>query len=111
MNDRPNAIELVAAVEEFLNTSVVPAVDSRLRFEARVAANLLAVVGRELQDDPAEHVERLAALGCDGEDDVAARIRSGAFDDHPALAEVLQRLAERKVRIVNPQYLAAQGGK
>src|SRR5919204_2472607 len=52
MNDRPTAPELVDAVRRFLEGELIPTLaDPRLRFQALVAANVLAIVAREL---PAE---------------------------------------------------------
>lgn len=84
MSGVPTAAELVAAVREFLEGDVVPAVDGRLRFHARVAANVLAVVERELAvgpDHEAALADRLAALGVADEAELAAAIRSGGVDD------------------------------
>ncbi len=49
---RPTASELLEAVREYLLGSVMPATDGQLSFHARVAANALAVVGRELELGP-----------------------------------------------------------
>jgi hypothetical protein len=53
MNDRPTAGELLEAVAEFLSAEVVPALDGKLRYNARVAAHVVEIVGREiaLEDD------------------------------------------------------------
>src|SRR5215510_12539618 len=48
MQDRPDALELLAAVRAFLEEQVVPALEGTRQFHARVAANVLAIVGREL---------------------------------------------------------------
>ena len=48
MQDRPDARELLDAVRAFLEEQVVPALDGTRQFHARVAANVLAIVGREL---------------------------------------------------------------
>jgi hypothetical protein len=48
VNDRPDAGELLAVVERFLRDELVPALDGPRRFHTRVAANVLAVVAREL---------------------------------------------------------------
>jgi hypothetical protein len=48
VQDRPTALELLDVVREFLELEVVPALDGRRRFHARVAANVLVIVGREL---------------------------------------------------------------
>jgi aminoglycoside phosphotransferase (APT) family kinase protein len=45
---RPTATELLEAVREYLLGSVLPATSGQLSFHARVAANALAIVAREL---------------------------------------------------------------
>jgi len=57
MNDRPSARELLAAVERFLEESVVPALEGPARFHARVAANVVRIVARELETEEL-HLER-----------------------------------------------------
>jgi aminoglycoside phosphotransferase (APT) family kinase protein len=57
---RPTASELLEAVREFLTGEVMPATSGQVAFHARVAANVLAIVARELElgppaaDSPAE---------------------------------------------------------
>jgi hypothetical protein len=66
LHGRPTAAELVAAVAVFLREDVMAATDGRLNFLARVAANTLDGVERELRLGPAQerrHRERLAAFG------------------------------------------------
>ncbi|HLK12551.1 MAG TPA: DUF6285 domain-containing protein [Candidatus Binatia bacterium] len=65
MQDRPTALELLAAVREFLEADVVPALGGRRRFHALVAANVLGIVERELRSEEealAAEWRRLAAL-------------------------------------------------
>jgi hypothetical protein len=65
MQDRPTAQELLEAVRRFLEDDVVPVLDGPKRFHARVAANVLAIVGRELAEEDATLLAewaRLAAL-------------------------------------------------
>ena len=90
---RPSAAELVAAVADFLDNDVRSATgpDGRLadaaqvNFHARVAANVLRIVVRELTDDSAEEVTgRLADLGFTDEAQLAAAIRAGTLDDRAA---------------------------
>lgn len=57
MQDRPTYDELLAAVEHFLDTEIVPNVPGSRGFHARVAANAIRIVRRELSDEE----ERLAA--------------------------------------------------
>jgi hypothetical protein len=46
---RPTASELLDAVRGFLTDQVMPATTGQLAFHARVAANVLAIVARELE--------------------------------------------------------------
>ncbi len=64
---RPTASELLEAVREYLLGSVLPQTSGQLSFHARVAANALAIVARELE---------LGPIGPDAElaDGVAARL-------------------------------------
>ncbi|KKK50539.1 hypothetical protein LCGC14_3124020, partial [marine sediment metagenome] len=48
MQDRPTYDELLAAVERFLSQEIVPNTEGARRFHARVAANVLGIVRREL---------------------------------------------------------------
>jgi hypothetical protein len=57
MQDRPTYEELLDAVRGFLERDVVPALEGTRKFHARVAANVLAIVRRELAAEP----EQLAA--------------------------------------------------
>ena len=62
----PTAAELVEAVREFLEGDVLAATEGRVRFHARVATNVLAMVERELVLGPAQaeaHADRLPVLG------------------------------------------------
>ncbi len=65
MNDRPTAQELLEAVRRFLLDEAVPALDGHLKYQARVAGNVVAIVAREIESD-ARHTrgewERLGAL-------------------------------------------------
>lgn len=65
MNDRPTAVELLRAVERFLEREVVPALEGPRRYHARVAANVVAIVAREIETEEAQLAaewERLARL-------------------------------------------------
>ena len=50
--DRPDALELIDAVGDFLAEQVMGAVDGQLAFHVRVAANALRIAGRELRAAP-----------------------------------------------------------
>ena len=57
MNDRPTSVELLRAVERFLQKDVVPALSGPRRYHARVAANVVAVVAREIETEE-DHLRR-----------------------------------------------------
>jgi hypothetical protein len=105
----PAAADLLAAVREFLEADVVPATEGRLRFHARVAANVLAMVTRELALGPAQaaaHAERLSRLGVEDDASLARAIRNGDLDDR--LAEVTASVRADvvdKLAVANPGYM------
>lgn len=114
MMDQPSALELVTAVREFIEKHAMPELKDRTAFHARVAANALAIVARELeQGAPAAEDERRrlnALLGRDGTLDglnreLCRRIREGriALDD-PALGAHLIAATLAKVAIDQPNY-------
>jgi hypothetical protein len=97
MSDRPTALELLEAVEEFLSSEVLPALDDqRLKFRTLVAMNALGIARRELEGDE-------PGLGGNEIRELARRIRAG---DVPADAHaILKEHVAAKLRISNPQYL------
>jgi hypothetical protein len=109
-HDRPTIDELVEAVREWLERDVISTTDGRLRFHARVAANMLGMVERELavgDAQEARHAERLAVLGVADDAELATAIDERRFDDR---AEELRRLLREsvvdKLLVANPTYLA-----
>ncbi|MBW0018240.1 MAG: hypothetical protein JO236_11945 [Mycobacterium sp.] len=81
---RPTAAELVAAVAEFLEGDVRDATSGQVNFHARVAANALRMVERELLNaDHSEVDAALAHLGFGDEAALAAAIRAGELDAGP----------------------------
>ena len=114
-DDRPNATELIETVREFLHDRLLPVLTGHQAFEVRIAANLLAIALRELEQGPratAAARERLARLvGHDGAiDEVEAtlveRLRSGDLGvaDGPLRAHLREEVRDR-LAIANPRYL------
>jgi aminoglycoside phosphotransferase (APT) family kinase protein len=71
---RPTASELIEAVREFLTDRVMPGTAGQLAFHARVAANALGIVLRELELGPLPPDAELADSVADMADSVAARL-------------------------------------
>ena len=124
MQDRPTAPELLDALAELLFADVREWVPRERRFQVLVAANVCAVVARELRAgrEPTladiELFERLAAgyRRPDDEDDpdaiardaaaeLARAIRAGELDDElPAVMGHLRTHVRRKLEVARPGY-------
>jgi hypothetical protein len=114
MMDQPSMRELVDAVREFIETRAMPELKGHTAFHARVAANALAIVVRELDQNPKASQEELARLrallGQDGTLDelnreLCKRIREGTFTmATPGLAEHLEKTTRDKISIDQPNY-------
>jgi hypothetical protein len=98
---RPTAAELVAAVADFLDNDVRNATDGQVSFHARVAANVLRIVERELLDDRAAP----NLLGYPDETSLAAAIRAGDLDDRAAdVLPCLRALVRHRLTVAHPGY-------
>ncbi|ORJ61836.1 phosphotransferase family protein [Mycobacterium simiae] len=103
---RPVAAELVAAVAEFLETDIRAATTGQVNFHARVAANALRIVERELLDESAaETGAALAALGFADEERLAAAIRAGDLDERAGdVLAGLRTLVRNRLAVAHPGY-------
>ena len=131
MQDRPTASELLDAVRGFLERDVVPVLDGTAKFHARVAANVVAIVARELALDephllaewqrldalldaaplPSGSDERRAALRARTET-LCERIRAGvgvagAGPFRDAVLAHLRATVREKLAVANPKLLPA----
>jgi hypothetical protein len=124
MQDRPTAPELLDALAAMLFTDVRRWVPAERRFQILVAANLCAVVAREIRAgaEPSIADARLfrALLGAEGRDpapeeaeavarkaagDLARRLRAGELDhDLDRVAGELREHVRRKLEIARPGY-------
>ncbi len=101
LHGRPSAAELVAAVAEFLESDVRDGTTGAVNFHARVAANVLRTVERELLDDTAAP----DLLGFSDEHGLAAAIRAGDLDDRGAeVASTLRDLVLHRLAVSHPGY-------
>ena len=103
---RPTAAELVAAVADFLDSDVREATDGQVSFHARVAANVLRTVERELLDRTAGEVTvALDHLGFTDETQLAAAIRAGDLDGRAGeVLPCLRTLVRHRLTIAHPGY-------
>ena len=122
--DRPGAPELLDAVAEYLFAEVSESVPRERRFQALVAANLCALVAREIRagERPLrEDLELFSALLDREEEGIGAaslpaavreaqaelsrRLRAGELDEHLAeVAAALRQHVRRKLEVARPGY-------
>lgn len=114
MMDQPSILELVEAVRAFLEQRAMPELKGHTAFHARVSANALGIVARQLaQGEAAAEKEReglVALLGHDGpleqlNRELCQKIRDGAIGlDTPGFADHLITTTKDKVAIDQPSY-------
>lgn len=106
LHGRPTAAELIAAVADFLDTDVRSNTEGQVNFHARVAANALRMVQRELEStDTTAVTAALAGLGAADEAELAAAIRRGEFDARGAdVLGCLRVLAGHRLAAAHPGY-------
>jgi hypothetical protein len=129
MQDRPTGIELLTAVREFLERDLLPGLEGRKRFHALVAANVLAIVARELAEEetalvaewrrlrdlvgvhetvPPGRREGLRTAVAALTRRLCERIRAGDADGGPfgdAVRAHVRMTVVEKLRVANPRYL------
>lgn len=100
--DRPTAPELLEIIAETLSESVVPATAPHAQHQARVAANLCRILGRELASEAGATPlsPALSALMADTDGSLMNLDDAGADD---AFVEVLA-LVRAKLDVVKPGY-------
>ncbi|MFZ0679895.1 DUF6285 domain-containing protein [Candidatus Binatus sp.] len=128
MQDRPTSVELLEAAADFVESELVPAVQGARQFQARIVANVMRVVAREIKledqlvrsevkalarllghDAPHLHsLNDLCAAAVSMGEELTTKIRAGEADDGDFRREVLavvRQSVEDKLRIANPRYL------
>jgi hypothetical protein len=128
MQDRPTFDELLAAVEYFLDTEIVPNVPGARGFHGRVAANAIRIVRRELEREDEALAAEWAGLDAllgpatppigraalrsalrERNEALCAQIRSGEADEGPryeAVRKQVQGVVREKLRASNPELLS-----
>lgn len=111
MAEQIEAITLIEAVILFL-AELEPELKGRRAFHAKVAQNALAIVARELAQDPQAREQALLA-GIVGRDDpldrlraeLCAQLRAGTMGQGtPGLVDALLDVAITKCAVDNPRY-------
>jgi len=116
MQDQPTPSEVIGAVAIFLKTVVAAQTTGATSFQARVAANALEMMRRQLDLAPAAdaaELERLRTLlGADGSlaelnIELARRIEAGELDlTTPGLSDHLWATTMAKLAVDQPTYAA-----
>jgi hypothetical protein len=116
MQDQPTPGEILAAVARFLKEEVAPATAGHVSFQARVAANALEMMRRQLVlgpvEEAAEHARLRNLLGVDGDlavlnAELSRRIEAGDLDlSSPGLADHLWAVNLAKLAVDQPTYAA-----
>jgi hypothetical protein len=114
MHQRPDPLDLLDAVATFLREQALPQLPGHAAYHARVAANALDIVRRQLQLAPAADADELRRLqpllGRDGSLAelnalLCERIASGELGLHtPGLAEHLWQTTLDKLAVDQPGY-------
>lgn len=114
MLDQPRGADILDAVARLLRDTLMPKLPPELVFQARVAANAVDLVAREMRQGPGaegEARERLRGLlGHDGElpaleAELSERIRAGQLGlQTPGLFEHLWETTLSKMAIDQPTY-------
>ncbi len=108
LHGTPTAAELVESVREWIERDLLPTTQGRTKFHARVAANVLAMVEREILAGDAQHGrhrERLASLEMVDDVELATAIRDGSLDDRlDDVRKVLAADVAARLAVANPTY-------
>lgn len=103
----PTASQLLDAVRLFL-AEAEPELRGRLAFHAKVAANALAIVDREMAQVP-DAAEEAALAPFGGAEALCAALRDGRMaPDDPALLAALREAVLARLAVDNPRYATFQ---
>ena len=113
MITHPRTEELAEAVAGWID-QIRPTLDPRNAFLARVAANALATIARELTQGPAAEARAVSEMGkvlghegtfADLNAELCARIRAGELTvETPGLLPALRVMATDQIAIDQPSY-------
>lgn len=116
MQDRPHAAAILAAVAAFLREAAIPNLPPREAFDARVEANALDLVQRQISSgftrEALEQDRLQTLLGHDGgladlNTEFALELREGRLDaSDPSVSEHLWATTLDKLAVDQPRYSA-----
>lgn len=114
MQDDPNLSEILSAVSRFLRDVVVPEARPHTAFQARVAANAVDLVQRQITLAPGSDAIELEALQCllgadvdlvEGNAQLAHQIANGELGQStPGLMDHLFQTTLAKLAVDQPNY-------
>jgi hypothetical protein len=127
MQDRPTYDELLAAIEHFLDTEIVPNLPGSRGFHARISANAIRIIRRELELEESHLAAEWSGLdellGLEGlpqdraalktelrrrNEALCSRIRLAADEDAAFIRSVMSHVRSvvaDKLRVTDPELL------
>ena len=109
--DKPSSVELLQAVNFFLNEKIKNEVPPHLAFKLRIVENVLNIVSREialgekLSNDVIKDLKELIETDTANIKDLALLIKEEKLDlQNEDLKKLLVKLSKKKITIDNPNY-------
>ena len=109
--DKPNSVDLLEAVNHFLDTKIKSEVPAHLAFKIRIVENVLNIVKREIEQGDELSKEIMVQLQDLIEQDsptidaLALLIKDEKIDlEDQGLKDLLVTLSKNKIAVDNPNY-------
>lgn len=109
--DKPDSVELLDAVNHFLNEKIKDEVPPHLAFKLRIVENILNIVSREialgekLSNEVIKDLRKLIETDTANIKDLALLIKEEKLDlQNEDLKNLLVKLSKNKITIDNPNY-------
>ena len=109
--DKPSSVELLKAVNFFLNEKIKTEVPPHLAFKLRIVENVLNIVSREIElgnqlsQDLMTDLKKLMESDAANLQDLSLLIKEGKIDiEDQELKNVLIKLSKNKIAVDNPNY-------
>ena len=109
--DKPNSVDLLEAVNHFLDTKIKSEVPAHLAFKIRIVENVLNIVKREIEqgDELSKEImvqlQNLIEQDSPTIDALALLIKDEKIDlEDQGLKDLLVTLSKNKIAVDNPNY-------